>query len=70
MNNCAICGKSGRLFDIWTDGDDGEEETRRFICGKCWNVIAAVAMRAVNDRLDALEIRLDEAEKLACEVKP
>ncbi|TXH52981.1 MAG: hypothetical protein E6Q97_14240 [Desulfurellales bacterium] len=60
MNTCAICGKSSGLFELRIE-EDGDE-TLRHVCGKCWDTIAGIALRAVSDRLDALENRLAELE--------
>lgn len=62
MYTCAICGKANGLFDLLIEDDNGDE-TLRHICGKCWDVIAAIALRAVGDRFDALEERLAQLEE-------
>jgi recombinational DNA repair protein (RecF pathway) len=44
-NKCAICGKQGDLFTLEYE-EDGEQCARK-VCGSCWEVIAAIARRVV-----------------------
>lgn len=60
MNTCAICGQSNNLFDLLIEEDGGK--TTRHVCGKCWDTIANIALRAIGDQLDALKSRLAELE--------
>lgn len=45
MNKCAFCGKSHDLFTLPMETDDGEKYNKH-ICGSCWDVVAAIAVRA------------------------
>lgn len=47
--NCAICGETRDLFILEFDPDDTDagEKLSRFVCGKCWETIAKIAVLAV-----------------------
>ena len=42
---CAICGKTHGLFTLEIESDDGTAFDK-FVCGSCWDVIAAIAIKA------------------------
>jgi len=47
MNKCAICGKTHDLFELTFAPDETEagKTFTRYVCGSCWDVIAAIAAR-------------------------
>ena len=49
MGTCAICGKTHGLFTLDLETDEGEAY-KKFVCGSCWEVIAAIAVRACTSR--------------------
>lgn len=61
MSSCAICSKTSDLFDLVIPDDEGES-TKRQVCGKCWDVITHIALRAVQDQLSALLERIEKIE--------
>jgi len=51
---CAICGKSHDLFELRFEANetDAEEEWSQYVCGSCWETIAAIARRVARIVLD------------------
>ena len=60
--NCRICGKSSDIFMLTFEPweTDADQEWSVPICGTCWEIIAAVARRAVKEKPP-----VDQDEKLA-----
>jgi DNA-directed RNA polymerase subunit RPC12/RpoP len=52
---CAICGKTRDLFalELGPDETDAGEAYTRYVCGSCWEVIAAISRRAQAAQVDA-----------------
>lgn len=56
--NCMICNReTGYLIDVELEAEDGEIYTLK-ICGNCWDIIAKVAEKALNERLEKIEKKL------------
>jgi len=48
---CAICHKEHDLFELKFEADetDAGEEFSKYVCGSCWEVMAAIAHRVAKD---------------------
>ena len=55
MHNCKICGGGSDIFplDFEADETDACEEWTTYVCGSCWEIIAAIAKRACRLMLNA-----------------
>ena len=55
MKTCGICQRYDRFsyFTITIQTDDGDAPSEACICGSCWDIIAAVALRAVEAKQEA-----------------
>lgn len=58
---CAICKRERALFELTIPQGEGIEPTTftTHICSTCWDVIAEVATRAMEDKIAEIEGRLD-----------
>ena len=54
---CAICGKEHDLFELQfrADETDAGEPFSKYVCGSCWEVIAAISRRAVESILAGIK---------------
>lgn len=50
---CAICEKERDLFELKFESDetDAGEEFSKYVCGSCWEVIAAIGRRVAKNIL-------------------
>ena len=50
---CAICKKERDLFELKFEADetDAGEEFSKYVCGSCWEVIAAIGRRVAKNIL-------------------
>jgi len=55
--NCKICNRVTDLFSVEIEDDGGEKYTLK-VCGTCWDIIAKVAEKALNERLEKIEKKL------------
>jgi len=55
---CAICEKTRDLFSLEMDYE-GEKYTK-YVCGNCWEVIAAIANKAIAGKISKLQDQIDE----------
>lgn len=65
MNECAICKKSTDLSKLTFEPDetDANESFASYVCGRCWEHIAAIALRGMAEQLSKLEQRIIELER-------
>jgi uncharacterized protein YlaI len=56
-DKCAICGKEHDLFELKFKADetDANEEFSKYVCGDCWEVIAAIARRVAKNVLASMQ---------------
>jgi len=53
-NSCKICGKSNDIFTLEFEAQetDAGEKWQTHVCGLCWEIISAIAVRAVMGQLE------------------
>ena len=64
LHKCAICGRNNDIFalDFGPDETDALEKWTSYICGTCWEHVAAIARRTLATRLDEIEAKLAALE--------
>jgi len=55
---CAICEKTRGLFPLEMDYEG--EKCTKYVCGNCWEVIAAIALKSVYGKISKLQEQIDE----------
>lgn len=53
---CKICKKTSDLFKLEFEADGETEAYTLMVCGTCWDVIANIAKRAVDQKINLLAI--------------
>ena len=59
MSECCICHEKKNLYILEHQFDDAELPFRFEVCGRCWNVIAAIAVKAVSKGLRKIAINTE-----------
>jgi hypothetical protein len=59
--SCAMCGKTNYLYELKFNPEETDAGIgfSKYVCGNCWETIAAIANRALASKVDQLQRDLD-----------